>query len=112
MFDEKVKLVDFEEIDYPPAARKANVQGTVVIQVRLDDEGHVAGASALSGSPLLIPDALANAKKWTFKPNIYKGAVIVYEFQLIPGPCKANSRSLFRMAHINVAEVTACVPIV
>ncbi len=47
----------------------------------LDDQGKVVQAVALSGNDLLLPDCLVNAKKWRFKPNSMRAAVIVYNLR-------------------------------
>ena len=84
------------------------MQGPVVLNVQLDDAGNVAGVSALSGSQLLIPDALTNIKKWRFKPNVRKGVVFVYDLRIAPHACKDDSNSLFFVMHNNLARITAC----
>jgi TonB family protein len=107
-----VKLAAFADMSYPGVAKSARVQGVVVVRVGLDDRGRVATASAVSGSSALIPDCLANAKKWTFMPNPRKSAVIVYEFRLDEGACHYDSHSLFRLFHFNFASITACAPVI
>ena len=82
MYDDEVQLVSFADLDYPPGPRAARIQGLVVIAATLDDGGSVASASAISGPRALIGDAIANAKKWKFKPNHQKRVVIVYDFEI------------------------------
>jgi TonB family protein len=100
--DQDVKLVSFEDLPYPPVARVARVQGAVVVKVTLDDDGKVASSFAISGNKALIPDTLANAKRWRFKPNSQKSAVLVYEFRLTEGACHDDERdiTLFNFANI------------
>jgi TonB family protein len=106
--DQDVKLVSFEDLPYPPVARMTRVQGVVVVKAKLDDDGRVSSAFAISGNKTLIPDTVSNAKKWKFKPNAQKSAVIVYEFRLTDGACHDNSHSLFQLIHQNFASITAC----
>ena len=68
-FDDNMSRVTFADMGYPAVAMAARLQGVVVVAVTLDDEGRVTSASAISGLKALIPDSLANAKKWTFKPS-------------------------------------------
>jgi TonB family protein len=110
--DQDVKLVSFEDLPYPPVARMARVQGAVVVKVTLDDDGKVVSAFVISGNKALIPDALANAKRWRFKSNLQKSAVIIYEFRLTEGACHDNSHSLFQLIHPNFASITACSPVI
>jgi len=93
---------------YPTAALNAKAQGAVVIQASLDAGGNITGVSALSGSRLLVPDCLANAKKWKFFPNGDKMGVIVYDFEIKSGQCHDASRSLFQLLPPNLALISAC----
>ena len=105
--DEDVKVVSFEDLRYPPLARMERVQGAVVVRVTLDDKGNVVESEAVSGAKLLLPDSLANAKKWRFRPNPSKAAVIVYNFRLTYGLCNTLT-SQFNFLPPNVATITTC----
>lgn len=106
--DRDVKLVSFADLTYPLVAKRARVQGVVVVRVALDDKGRVATASAVSGAKVLAEASLENARKWTFTPNARKTAIIVYNFVLDEGACHDDSPSLFRLQHFNFASITAC----
>lgn len=108
LYDKEVQLVSFEDLSYPPVARKTRVQGVVVVKASLADDGSVSSSFAISGSKTLIPDTLSNAKKWRFRPNSQKSAVIVYDFSLTDGGCHDNSQSIFELIHQNLARITAC----
>lgn len=54
---------------YPPIARQAHAEGTVVIEVVADETGRVTCARALSGHPLLVRVTVAAAKEWVFSPS-------------------------------------------
>lgn len=112
LHDEDVKLASFEDLAYPLLARRAKVQGVVVVKATLDENGRVVGASAISGANLLIPDVLENAKKWTFRPNSRHSAVIVYDFRIDEGACHDALKSLFLLKHPNLASITACTGVV
>ena len=105
--DKDIKVVDFEELKYPPIARAARIQGTVVIRVTLDDTGGVKDAEAISGAELLVRDCLTNVKKWRFRPNPQKTAVIIYQFKMPGGECKSVS-SLFMFRGPNLATIIGC----
>lgn len=107
VYDENVSVVSFEDMTYPAMAISGRVEGVVVVAVTLNDEGKVTAASAISGHKLLIPDSLFNAKRWTFKPNAQKRAVIVYDFK-IEGICQRGAQSLFRVTHLNQAAISTC----
>src|SRR6516162_2601990 len=74
----ELQLISVEDLEYPVSARRARVQGVVVVKIELDEEGNVADVFAISGAKDLIPDSLANAKKWKFKPAGRGETIIVY----------------------------------
>ena len=73
---------------YPPIAKTAGVQGAVVVQVLIDEQGRVVNAKVTSGHPLLQQAALQAAYKWKFTPTVLTGTpvkvtgVVTYNFVL------------------------------
>lgn len=61
---------------YPNAAKQARVQGSVLVQVVIDEAGIVTKATAIKGPSELIPACEAAAKQWRFKPTIVNGRPI------------------------------------
>jgi TonB family protein len=56
--------------EYPVLAQQARIAGTVVIRVRINIDGTVANADAVTGHPLLRKAAEQNIKLWRFaKPG-------------------------------------------
>lgn len=55
---------------YPPASRRMREEGTVVLRVRVDAEGHAAEVTLRdsSGHPRLDERALDTVKRWKFVP--------------------------------------------
>lgn len=106
--DEDMSVSSFEEMAYPALAHAAGRQGMVVAEAKLDDGGYVVSARAISGFKMLIPDTLANVRKWRFRPNPNKTAVVIYEFHLVEGRCGAGENGLFVLRDPNIAIVTAC----
>ncbi|MGB6385090.1 MAG: TonB family protein [Terriglobales bacterium] len=110
MIDDKdINVTSFAEMRYPQLARQARIQGIVVVRVKLDNVGSVISTAAISGSRLLVSDTLSNAKKWEFRPNSSKAAVIIYEFRLADGTCKSSEQnhiSTFREP--NILSVIGC----
>ena len=74
---------------YPPIAKAARAQGTVVVQVLVDEEGYVIAANAVSGHPLLQQAAVFAARQARFTPTYLGGqpvkvsGVITYNFVLV-----------------------------
>jgi TonB family protein len=60
-------------VDYPAAARAQGIQGTVVVQVKLDTSGSVSDAQVLSGPDELRKAALASVLNWHFTDDAAGG---------------------------------------
>jgi len=58
---------------YPAAARAANIAGTVVVQITVDESGKVVSASAVSGPGLLRQAAVQASYGWRFSPTQLSG---------------------------------------
>ncbi|MBZ5597715.1 MAG: TonB family protein [Acidobacteriia bacterium] len=61
---------------YPEAARRANVQGTVVLDAVIGRDGTVVRLRPVSGPDALTPAALEAVKWWRFQPYRVNGAPI------------------------------------
>jgi protein TonB len=59
--------------DYPPLARAARVEGTVILEAVLDAEGNVRQARVLRSVPLLDASALDAVRQWRFTPTRLNG---------------------------------------
>jgi len=55
---------------YPPLARQARIQGTVVLSIVISKEGEVRDPKLVSGHPMLAPAAIEAVKQWRYKPYI------------------------------------------
>jgi hypothetical protein len=109
--DKEVRVTDFEEMKYPALAQYApyRPEGVVVVQATLDQAGNVAEAKALSGDFILIPDTLANIKRWHFESNGVKTAIVVYNFRMVRGECRFPS-STFALQPPNFVTIVGCLP--
>jgi TonB family protein len=105
--DADVAVLEFKDAEYPPIPRFRHTSGTVVVQAKLDDHGEVEDAAVISGQPDLALAAVVNVKKWRFRPNGKKSAVIVYNYVYLEGRCESNG-SLFVLSPSNLATVYGC----
>jgi protein TonB len=55
---------------YPALANLAHVQGTVTVQILIDESGNVISAKAISGHPLLLAEAVKAAYLAKFSPTL------------------------------------------
>ena len=82
------QAISLPQPNYPQMARSIRVQGTVIVQVLIDEKGNVVSAKATSGHPLLIPEAQKAALRARFSPTILGEqavkvqGVITYNFLL------------------------------
>lgn len=67
------KAIDKPAPPYPPIARAANMQGTVAVQIVIDEQGRVISAKATSGPPLLQNAAVQAAYRARFTPTVLGG---------------------------------------
>jgi TonB family protein len=54
--------------EYPPVAKVNYVEGTVRLQIAVNDRGHVSGIHVLEGNSVLANAALKAVNLWTFHP--------------------------------------------
>ena len=66
---------------YPPLARQARIQGTVIAQVVISKTGDVESVQLFSGHPMLAPAALEAIKQWKFTPFEVNGEPVEFETQ-------------------------------
>jgi protein TonB len=59
--------------EYPDEARRAGVQGTVMVQARVMEDGTVGATKVVKSIPLLDDAAAACVRQWRFKPALAKG---------------------------------------
>lgn len=76
------KVVDLPKIDYPPDARRAGVEGQVVLVLRLDARGAVTAVRVVDApSPALAEAAREGAHRFRFTPALYEGEPVETEIR-------------------------------
>jgi TonB family protein len=58
---------------YPPEAKKAKIQGTVVLDAVIGKDGNIDNLRVLSGPPELQQSALDAVRQWIYKPYLLNG---------------------------------------
>jgi len=58
---------------YPPLARQARIQGTVVLHAVISKDGSIENLTLVSGHPMLAPAAIDAVKQWKYKPYLLNG---------------------------------------
>ena len=65
--------------NYPPLARQARVQGQVLVDAILDEQGNVIDMKVVSGPPLLYQAALDALRTWKYEPTYLNDQPIAVE---------------------------------
>jgi periplasmic protein TonB len=68
--------------NYPPLARQARIQGTVVLQAQISKDGSIQNLQLVSGHPMLAPAAIEAVKQWKYKPYLLNGEPVEVETQV------------------------------
>jgi protein TonB len=67
---------------YPPLARTAHVQGSVVVYALISKAGTMVNVHAISGHPMLVPAAVDAVSQWRYRPYILNSEPIEVETQI------------------------------
>ncbi len=67
---------------YPLMAQQANVQGSVVLQARIREDGTVDPLEVISGPAMLTAAALEAVRQWHFKPHHEAGKAVPAETRI------------------------------
>jgi protein TonB len=68
---------------YPELARKARLQGRVVVQAAIGRDGEVAAVRLIKGLPLGLSEAVVEAiRSWRFEPALLSGEPVPVYYNL------------------------------
>lgn len=67
---------------YPPLARSARVQGSVVLAAVISKAGTIENLTLISGHPMLVPAALQAVSQWRYRPYVLNGEAIQVDTQI------------------------------
>lgn len=70
---QQFKLRKKVEPIYPEGAKKAGIRGAVLLQVTIDETGHVSDVKVIRGDPLLTEAAADAVRQWEYEPTILNG---------------------------------------
>jgi len=68
--------------EYPPIARAAHLEGIVIIDAVISENGDVVQARAVSGPGLLIPAALKAVMQWKYEPTYLDGTPVALQMEV------------------------------
>lgn len=67
---------------YPPLAKVARIQGSVVLVALISKAGTIDNLRAVSGPPMLVPAAVSAVSQWRYRPYILNNEPIEVETQI------------------------------
>ena len=67
---------------YPLLAQQTHVQGSVVLQAKIDKDGSVKSLQVVSGPDILTSAAVEAVKQWRFKPHYETGVAVATETRI------------------------------
>ena len=76
-----LKIRDSKPV-YPPLARQARIQGTVLLQAEISKDGTIENLRLISGHPMLAPAAIEAVKQWRYRPYMLNGEPVAVETQV------------------------------
>jgi len=76
-------LADRVEPEYPDAARRAHIQGTVTLETLVNANGKVQQVTPVSGNPELADAAVNAVRQWRYKPFTVDGKKVPIRTQVI-----------------------------
>jgi protein TonB len=75
-------LIHRVEPSYPPLARQARIQGTVVLFAVISRAGTIENLKLISGHPMLAPAALDAVRQWRYRPYVLNGEPVEVDTQV------------------------------
>jgi protein TonB len=66
-------LLNKTQPNYPPIAKAARVQGTVVLQATISKTGTIENLHVISGNAMLVNAAVDAVRSWRYKPYLLNG---------------------------------------
>jgi periplasmic protein TonB len=67
---------------YPDLARKARIQGQVVLQAMISKQGTIENLSVMEGHPMLVRAAIDAVSQWRYRPYILNGEPVEVATQI------------------------------
>jgi len=75
-------LIHRVQPEYPPLARQARIQGTVILHAIINRDGKVTKLLVVSGHPMLVPAAVDAVRQWRYKPYVLNDQPVEVETQI------------------------------
>ena len=67
---------------YPPLARGARIQGSVILEAVIGRDGTMQNLKLISGHPMLVASAIEAVSQWRYRPYILNGDAVEVETRI------------------------------
>jgi hypothetical protein len=91
---DQMKSLAVRRVELSDFVRKADIKGSVVVDVLVDPSGQVVCLSSRTGHPLLRREVERALTAWTFKPVQMRDGVACLEFELCNISCGERGPSM------------------
>jgi periplasmic protein TonB len=75
-------LISQVEPVYPVIARKAHIQGVVVLRAKVSEQGAIEDLRVISGHPIFVPNAIEAVRHWRYRPYYLNGEPVAVEMTI------------------------------
>ncbi|MGA9526944.1 MAG: energy transducer TonB [Terriglobales bacterium] len=69
--------------NYPPLAKQARIQGSVVLHAEIGKDGTIQNLQLVSGHAMLAPAAIEAVRQWRYKPYLLNGEPVAVETEVV-----------------------------
>jgi protein TonB len=76
-------LIKKVQPNYPPLARQARIQGSVILHAEISKDGTIQNLQLISGHAMLAPAAIDAVKQWRYKPYLLNGEPVAVETEVV-----------------------------
>ncbi|SRR5881296_1688099 len=73
---EQAVLIEQVKPEYPSLARTARVEGIVVLEGTINEQGKVVNVHVVNGHPMLVEAAMKAVEKWKYRPAKLNGQIV------------------------------------
>jgi len=73
------RLMSHLPANYPADARRAGIEGTVVLKTVVNEAGKVQGVRLVEGNPTLAMAAISSVKQWHYRPYVREGKAVPFQ---------------------------------
>jgi periplasmic protein TonB len=67
---------------YPPIARRARIEGRVLLEAVISEEGRIEKLHVVSGQPMLVQAAIEAVSQWRYRPYLLNNEPVEVETQI------------------------------